>query len=177
VTYPELFRKWLLGTGRILTHCSLRYRVNMEVIIFIGIQGSGKTSFYRERFFDTHIRISLDMLRTRHRERLLIEACIAAKQSFVVDNTNVLQQERAKYIAPAKSFNFRVVGYYFQSQVEAALNRNRQRVGKECVPEKAILGTYKKLEMPSVQEGSDELHYVCLGDENRFLVKEWSDEV
>jgi predicted kinase len=29
----------------------------MEAVLFIGIQASGKTTFYRERFFDTHVRI------------------------------------------------------------------------------------------------------------------------
>ncbi len=45
----------------------------MEEVIFCGIQASGKTTFYRERFFDTHVRISLDLLRTRRREQLLLE--------------------------------------------------------------------------------------------------------
>ena len=39
----------------------------MQAVIFIGIQGSGKTTFYRDRFFNTHFRINLDMLKTRHR--------------------------------------------------------------------------------------------------------------
>jgi transcriptional regulator with XRE-family HTH domain len=37
----------------------------VEAIIFVGIQASGKSTFYRERFFDTHLRINLDMLKTR----------------------------------------------------------------------------------------------------------------
>lgn len=28
----------------------------MEAIIFVGIQGAGKSTFYRDRFFNTHIR-------------------------------------------------------------------------------------------------------------------------
>jgi predicted kinase len=35
----------------------------MEAVIFVGIQGSGKSTFYNERFVDTHIRINLDMLK------------------------------------------------------------------------------------------------------------------
>lgn len=57
----------------------------LEAVIFVGIQASGKTKFYGERFFDTHIRLSLDMLKTRHREKLLLEACIRAKQPFVLE--------------------------------------------------------------------------------------------
>ncbi|HWE94100.1 MAG TPA: hypothetical protein VG269_09070 [Tepidisphaeraceae bacterium] len=42
----------------------------MEAVIFCGVQGSGKSTFFRERFFDTHLRLNLDMLRTRHRGTL-----------------------------------------------------------------------------------------------------------
>ena len=40
----------------------------MEAVIVCGIQGAGKTAFVRERFFETHVRISRDLLRTAHRE-------------------------------------------------------------------------------------------------------------
>ncbi len=60
----------------------------MEAIIFIGLQASGKSSFYKEKFIDTHIRINLDMLKTRYREKVLFDACLKAKQPLVIDNTN-----------------------------------------------------------------------------------------
>jgi len=37
----------------------------MEVVVLCGVQGSGKTTLYRERFLDTHVRVSMDLLRTR----------------------------------------------------------------------------------------------------------------
>ena len=40
----------------------------MEAIIFIGIQATGKSAFYQQRFADTHIRLNLDMLKTRRRK-------------------------------------------------------------------------------------------------------------
>src|SRR5215831_19902644 len=86
----------------------------MQAVIFIGIQASGKSSFYLSRFFRTHIRINLDMLKTRHREDILLRACIEAKQRFVVDNTNPTVESRAKYMI-AKQAGFQMVGYYFQS--------------------------------------------------------------
>src|SRR5215468_2175144 len=75
----------------------------MEAVILIGIQGTGKSTFCRERFFSTHIRLNLDMLRTRHRENLLFKACLDAKQPVVIDNTNVGAVERAGYIADARA--------------------------------------------------------------------------
>jgi predicted kinase len=83
----------------------------VEAVVFVGIQASGKSSFYRARFFDTHLRVNLDMLKTRHREQLLLRSCIEVKQPFVVDNTNPSIEERARYIELARSGGFRVVGY------------------------------------------------------------------
>lgn len=147
----------------------------MEAIIFVGIQASGKSTFYRERFFDTHLRINLDMLKTRYREQLILRACIDAKQPFVVDNTNPSVEERARYIRPARSGGFRVVGYYFGSRVREALARNSDREGKERIPEKGILGTYKRLRVPGLEEGFELLRYVRIDEEGRFVVEEWSD--
>jgi hypothetical protein len=56
-----------------------------EMIVFVGIQATGKSSFYQQKFAASHMRINLDMLKTRHREKILLHACIEAKQSFVVD--------------------------------------------------------------------------------------------
>ena len=149
----------------------------MEAVLFIGIQGSGKSSFYKERFFNTHVRINLDMLKTKHRQQVIFNACLEAKQPFVVDNTNVTAQARAGFIIPAKAAGFRVIGYYFRSDVKAALLRNSQRAGIARVPDKALLGTYKQLQVPSLKEGFDALYYVRIGEAGEFLVEEWQDEV
>ena len=149
----------------------------MEAIVFTGIQGTGKSSFYRERFFLTHVRINLDMLKTRHREKLLLNACLEGKQPFVVDNTNPTRAERQIYIEAAKQAAFRVIGYYFQSNVEDCKRRNEQRPAEERIPVRGILGTSARMELPSRQEGFDELFYVRIDEVNRFVVEEWQDEV
>jgi predicted kinase len=149
----------------------------METIIFIGIQATGKSTFFQQQFFATHVRINLDMLKTRNRERILLAACLEAKQPFVLDNTNLTREARAGYISQAKAAGFSVAGYYFKSDIQAALERNRQRSGKALIPEKGILGSYRKLELPKFDEGFDRLWYVEIGEDGQFLVKEWSDEV
>ncbi|WP_292931805.1 ATP-binding protein [Noviherbaspirillum sp.] len=142
----------------------------MDAVIFIGIPGSGKTTFYRRRFFDTHLRISLDMLKTRHRERLLVEACVAARQSFVVDNTNVLRKERAEYIHRARPAGFRIHGYFFAPDVHRAIAWNEQRSGKARVPLKGLLGALKRMERPCLEEGFDYLYQVELDPQGEFVV-------
>lgn len=149
----------------------------MEAVIFVGIQGSGKSSFYKERFFHTHVRINLDMLKTKRRQQILLDACLEAKQPFVADNTNVTAEARALFIEPAKAVGFRVAGYYFRPDVKSALLRNSLLEGIARVPDKAILGTNKRLIVPSIEEGFDTLYRVRIDEAGEFLVEGWSDEV
>jgi len=70
----------------------------MKAVLFVGMQGSGKSSFFRERFYATHVRINRDMLKTAHREREFIETCLRTQQPFVVDEVNARREERSEYI-------------------------------------------------------------------------------
>jgi predicted kinase len=143
----------------------------MEGVIFIGVQGSGKTSFYRERLFDTHVRISLDMLRTRSRERLLLAACLEARQPFVIDNTNPLRVDRARYILPARATGVPLIAYYFETTLKQAIRRNNERRGKQKIPVPAIVATARKLEPPALSEGFVAVRTVTL-TESGFVVLE-----
>lgn len=149
----------------------------MQLIIFIGIQASGKSFFYKERFIDSHIRLNLDMLKTRHRESILFNACLQSKANIVIDNTNPLKSDRFHYIELAKKARYQIFGYYFSSDLNNAVKRNELRNGKKVVPVRAILGTYKKLELPSYSEGFDKLYYVSIDKHNSFKIEEWKDEI
>ena len=141
-------------------------------MLFIGIQGSGKSTFYRECFFDTHVRISLDLLRTKHREQRLLDLCLQTGQPFVVDKTNVTLAERARYIGAARAAGFRVVGYFFEPDPGGAFERNRRR--PQPVPAAGLFGTLKRLERPTLEEGFDELHVVHVRPEGGFAVDAWA---
>lgn len=132
----------------------------MECVIFIGIQASGKSTFYKEKFFTTHLRINLDMLRSRHRENIFLEASIRTSLPFVVDNTNPTIEERKKYIELARQHKYKVIGYYFEPDYDLSYERNEQRQGKDKVPEVGIKSTLKKLQTPCYSEGFDELYWV-----------------
>lgn len=148
----------------------------MEGVIFIGAQASGKSSFYLEKYYKTHIRINMDMLKTRCRERIIFNACLEAKQRVVVDNTNPMRVDREKYINGLKSFRFNVIGYYFAAKLEYCLARNALREGKDCIPEVGVRATYRKLELPTYAEGFDQLYYVTL-ENGAFRVKEWKNKL
>jgi predicted kinase len=149
----------------------------VEAVIFVGLQGSGKSTFYKERFFTTHVRVNLDMLKTRHREKRLMQACVETGQPFVVDNTNPTRAEREVYLRAARDAGFRAVGYYFQSRVEDCKRRNDQRSPDQQVPLKGILGTAGRMELPTCDEGFDDLFYVRIDEAGGFAIEGWNDEV
>ena len=144
----------------------------MEAVIFVGIQGSGKSIFYHERFRESHVHISLDILRTREREQGLLAACLRSKRPFVVDNTNPSLADRARYILPARNAGFRVVAYFFEPSLKDAIQRNNQRTGKKKVPIPAVAATLKKLKPPNLQGGFDAIQIVKIDHNGRFVVTE-----
>ncbi len=126
----------------------------------IGIQGSGKSEFCRRYFSDRAVRVNLDTLKTRNNEQRLISECFALSKDFVVDNTNPTKADRLRYIGQAKEHGYRVIGYFMQSRLAECIARNNARTGKAKIPAKAIAATSNKLEMPSYDEGFDELYFV-----------------
>ncbi len=132
---------------------------NHQAVIFVGIQASGKSTFFKNEFADTHVRINLDMLKNRRRESILLEACLSAKQSFVVDNTNLRVEDRERYLKQVTSKEFERVCYYFEPFVHIAMRRNSARdTGK--VPDVAIRNAVNSLQVPTYAEGFDKIYRV-----------------
>ena len=145
-----------------------------QAIIFMGIQASGKTTFYEQMLADKgYTHISLDILHTRKKEDLLLVDCLENGRSLVVDNTNPEVSVREKYITKAKEHGYQVIGIFFQSRVKDCMRRNEQRGLK--VPQKAIACTSRNLQLPSLEEGFDELYFVSINNNNQFKISPWRD--
>lgn len=142
----------------------------MQLIIFTGVQASGKSSFYLLNLYHSHLRINLDMLKTRHRENIIFEACSTSKTKMVIDNTNPTREDRARYIGRAKDAGFEVISYYFETDLNSTLERNCHREGKANIPEVGVRATFKKLEVPSLDEGFDEIFKVKIVGNGEFLI-------
>ena len=123
---------------------------------------------------DKYIRVNLDTLKTRNNEKNLIQECFSDSLDFVIDNTNPTRAERKKYISEAKQNGYRVIGYFMQSRLQECIARNNQREGKERIPAKAIAMTSNRLEMPSFDEGFDELYFVA-NDGSEMIISEWRE--
>lgn len=148
----------------------------MEGVIFMGVQASGKSTFYTTYFFNTHLRISMDMLNTRRKEKELLNTALKLQQRIVIDNTNPTISDREKYIKQFKERKYKTVGYYFTSELQHCLQRNRLRYGKQQIPEVGLYSTFKKIEKPSFNEGFDELYSVDIKDDI-FIINKYADEV
>jgi predicted kinase len=145
-----------------------RPQEGLEIVIFVGLQASGKSTFFRERFAATHEHVSKDLLRyNRNRNRRqaqLIGSALEASSPVVVDNTNPTVEDRRSLILLGRERGARVVGYFFESTVRECVERNRRRAGRDRVPDVAIYATAKRLARPTRAEGFDELFRVRLLD-------------
>ena len=64
-----------------------------ELVIFVGLQAAGKSSFFRERFGATHAHVSKDLMPRAARDKESrqlgqIEQALLIGRPVVVDNTN-----------------------------------------------------------------------------------------
>ncbi|WP_411691614.1 AAA family ATPase [Acinetobacter gandensis] len=146
----------------------------MQLIIFTGVQASGKSSYYLLNLYHSHLCINLDMLKTRHRENMIFEAALASKTKMVIDNTNPDRMSRARYIQRALDAGFEVHSYYFETELSSSLERNRHRVGKANIPEVGVRATYKKLEIPKLDEGFDAIFKVKIIGNGEFSIEQSS---
>lgn len=125
----------------------------MELIVFIGAPGAGKSTYYQQHLFHTHLRINLDMLRTRRREAMLFEAALRAGQRLVIDNTNPTLADRQRYLPAARAQGFSATAIYFDTPREQLLVNNSLRQGKARLPDKAVLTVFRALQPPCFDEG------------------------
>ena len=136
-----------------------------ELIIFVGVQASGKSTYYHSHFAATHVHVSKDLMKNaRNRDATqakMIEEALARGQSVVVDNTNPTPVVRAPLVAIGRRHGARVVAYYFETTVKDAVVRNRQREGKARVPDVALFVTAKKMVPPGFAEGFDEVRVIA----------------
>jgi predicted kinase len=147
----------------------------VELVLFVGLQASGKTSFYRQRLAQSHLLVSKDLMRSardrEQRQRELVRQALAAGRSVVVDNTNPSRDGRAALVAIGHELGARVVGYAFESDIRACLARNAARAGRARVPPVALYVTQRKLQWPTREEGFDELYLVRLVPPDGFTVE------
>lgn len=151
-------------------------RIAMELVILIGLQASGKSTFRGQTFDKTHQVVSKDLMgrKSKNREtrqRRLVSEILSLDQNVVVDNTNPSVASRAFLLELGRAHKATCIAYYFKSDFRACLERNRNRLEK-VVPYPAIVGTSRDLVAPSFEEGFNKIFHVSLVENAAFQVVE-----
>src|SRR3954447_23063976 len=143
----------------------------VQAVILCGLQGSGKTTLYRERFLETHARLSMDLLRTRAREAAFLRLCLETRLPFVVDNTNPTAADRARYVAPALAAGFSAVGYLVEVDFALAAGRNSGRAGVARVADAGLRDVARRFVRPAPAEGFAELWHATATPDGGWRVE------
>jgi len=138
--------------------------MSLELVIFVGMQAAGKSTWYATHLAATHVHVSKDLMKNVRdrdaRQRRMIEDALGAGRSVAVDNTNPTPAVRAPLMEIGRRHGARVIAYYFQTAAKEAVVRNRLREGKARVPDVVIYVTARKIVPPTLEEGFDEVRLI-----------------
>lgn len=126
-----------------------------EVVIMVGMPGSGKSSFCKYNLPNYYL-VCGDTFRTQ--EKMLQEGEKRIKQgSIIFDGTNGTIQKRQRYITFAKKHNCKVKCVYLKKNVNKAYQQIRKRKleGGNYIPLSVLENYEKQLEEPTLHEEFD----------------------
>lgn len=159
----------------------------LEVVLFVGSPGSGKSTFYSKHIASnslekSYTRINQDTLKTRDKCLKVAGERLAEKESIVVDNTNPEAATRKLWIDLAKTHNAKIRCLYFNvpddlcthndvvrgMHAPGAGSGGNKEEGKELakvlnpegrtqLPGIAFSGFRSKFQAPQLKEGFDEV--------------------
>ena len=132
----------------------MSYIENMEVVLMVGIAGSGKTTISKI-LFPEHKRVSLDEISNSNREveSQTIQKHLENEDNIVIDDTNLTRDIRARHIKLAKTYSARITAVFVDLPLWMIQKQNQNR--EKPLPDGALFKMRKQLEPPSEDEGFD----------------------
>ncbi|MEU7059187.1 ATP-binding protein [Streptomyces sp. NPDC046197] len=143
--------------------------------VLVGLQASGKSTFYRERLADRFEVVSKDLFPRgargkQARQMRLVEEALTAGRSVAVDNTNPSPEEWRPLVDAGHAHGALVVAYWFPPDLAGALRRNAVRPGRARVPEVGVHATLRRLCRPAPGDGFDTVYDVRFDGRGGFEV-------
>ncbi|XP_055343787.1 uncharacterized protein F21D5.5-like [Paramacrobiotus metropolitanus] len=135
---------------------------SQEVIVLVGLQGSGKSHFAREYLkAGSYVHINRDTLKTWQKCVAATDKALQEGKSVVVDNTNPDKESRDRYISLAKKYHVPCRCFVFTTSIEHAQHNNTFREiidpTHDVVPEMVYRMWKGKYTSPTVSEGFSEV--------------------
>lgn len=148
-----------------LNNDHIKFDNNQEMIIMVGSPGSGKSTYSENYLVNKgYIRINQDILKNQKNCMKKAENEIKNKKSVVIDNTNPTINVRKNYINLAKNYKLKVRCFYIDIPKQLAFHlnnlrnvNNERKHFSESVNQIPIHTFYKHLEIPTLEEGFDEI--------------------
>jgi predicted kinase len=135
-----------------------------ELVVMVGLQGSGKSTWIARHLAGTHTVVSKDhwpnAWRREARQQRVVTELLAAGAAVVVDNTNPSADERVALIAAARQAGVPVRAVWLDTPADVCIERNDARVGRARVPMVGMLATCARLAPPTTEEGFDRVDVV-----------------
>lgn len=134
----------------------------LEVIVMVGVQGSGKTVFCQDNLEPAgYEMISRDVIGTWQKCVERLSECLKAGKKAVIDNTNGSKEMRQRYINAARKFNVKCRCFIMTTSWKHAQHNIAFRElidSKHSKINQMVLNTYKKnFEEPTLDEGFSEI--------------------
>ena len=128
-----------------------------ELVVMVGGQGSGKSTWVARHLAGTHVVVSKDhwpnARRREARQQRLVDQLLADRERVVVDNTNPAPGDRAPLIAAARRAGVPVRAVWLDTPPAVAAARNAAREGAARVPEVGLAATRARFAPPTLAEG------------------------
>ena len=119
------------------------------MVIFVGIAGSGKSTFYKNYLSEKYLWINQDELGTKAKVEKKIREAITFNRNYIIDKMNNKLADRIEYITQAKQNNYKCYIVYFIRDGRAN-NKRRQKPVSDIV----YHSYFKNLTPPSELEGA-----------------------
>ena len=132
-----------------------------EIVIMVGIQGSGKSTFVEKQIAPHDYKI-ISSDKTKNKSKLIkdTEKLMKDNENIVIDNTNPDKESREPFIELAKKYKYKIRCVVMKIPIEIAKHNMGYRTYKgiaQYIPEIAYRIFNKKYQEPELDEGIDKI--------------------